>query len=377
MANTVALRMRESKTSGKVSLYLEIYKGYVVTEGKKRNLKDYETLEYFLYAKPKTPAQKQHNKEALKSAEAVKGQRLNDILNGKYGFKSEAKIKVNLIEYFKKLTEERFESEGNYGNWDSAMKHLINYCDVSTTFKEVTYEFVEGFRDYLLKKAKMKNKKLLSNNSAISYFNKFRAAINQAYDEGILSENPIKRVKGIKQEDTHREYLTLDEIKALVKEECRYEVLKRAFLFSCLTGLRWSDIQKLTWSEIEKFNDGWRIKFTQKKTKGVEYLDISDQAFSYMGEEGEPDERVFVGLKYSSFMNVALTQWMLKAKITKPITFHCARHSFATIQLTLGTDIYTVSKLLGHSELKTTQVYAKIIDQKKIDAVNKIPNISI
>ena len=165
MANTVALRMRESKTSGKVSLYLEIYKGYVVTEGKKRNLKDYETLEYFLYAKPKTPAQKQHNKEALKSAEAVKGQRLNDILNGKYGFKSEAKIKVNLIEYFKKLTEERFESEGNYGNWDSAMKHLINYCDVSTTFKEVTYEFVEGFRDYLLKKAKMKNKKLLYKNN--------------------------------------------------------------------------------------------------------------------------------------------------------------------------------------------------------------------
>ena len=91
-----------------------------------------------------------------------------------------------------------------------------------------------------------------------------------------------------------------------------------------------------------------------------------------LGEEKEKTERVFKGLKYSAWHNVKLAQWVLRAGITKNITFHCARHTYATLQLTMGTDIYTVSKLLGHRELKTTQIYAKVIDNKKKEAANKI-----
>ncbi len=171
--------------------------------------------------------------------------------------------------------------------------------------------------------------------------------------------------------------MTIDELKAIVKAECRYDVLKRAFIFSCLTGLRWSDINNLKWSEVQSTNEGWRITFHQQKTKGLQYLDISEQARGYLGEQGNPDERVFIGLKYSSYMNVELSKWMMRAGITKDITFHCARHTFAVLQLTLGTEIYTLSKLLGHSELKTTQIYAKIVDEKKREAVNKIPDINI
>ncbi len=372
----VFLRRRKLKNSPQASLYLEIYKGYTKDEkGNKRNIKEYETLEYFVYLNPKTPKEKQHNKDSLATGEIIRAEKHKELVNGKYGISSAFKRKANLIDYFKKLTESRYESQGNYGNWDSTLKHLVNYCNASTTFEQVDIQFVEGFKKYLLGTAKTKNGKLLSNNSALSYFNKFRAALNQAFNDGVINDNPIKRVKSIKQIDTHREYLTLDELKAIAKADCRYEVLKRAFIFSCLTGLRWSDIQKMTWSEVDEFNEGWRIHFTQKKTKGAEYLDISQQARSYMGEKGGPEEKVFFGLKYSSYMNVALTQWMLKAGITKPITFHCGRHSFATIQLTLGTEIYTVSKLLGHSELKTTQIYSKIIDQKKTEAVNKIPSL--
>ena len=372
----VVLRKRESKKTDRITLYLDIYKGSSKdSSGKVKSKREYEYLNYYLISSPKTPTEKQHNKDSLKGAEAVRAKRLLEIQNGTYGFANEFKQQTNLIEFFKKLTEERYKSKGNYDNWDSALKHLINYCHVNTTFKDVDTAFIEGFKDYLLAKAKMKSGKLLATNSALSYFNKFRAAINRAFEEGIVNNNPLIRVKGIKQEDTHREYLTLDELKALAKVECRYEILKRAFLFSCLSGLRWSDVQKLTWNEVQEFNGKWRIQFTQKKTKGVEYLDISEQARNYMGNKGQQDERVFASLKYSSYMNVALTQWMLKAGITKPITFHCSRHTFATIQLTLGTDIYTVSKLLGHSELKTTQIYAKIIDEKKQDAVNKIPNL--
>ena len=144
-------------------------------------------------------------------------------------------------------------------------------------------------------------------------------------------------------------------------------------LFSALTGMRFGDVHKLTWSEVRYSDkDGYSVSFRQKKTDGVEVLPISNQARELMGEAGEADQRVFTGLKYSAWHNVILRQWVLKAGITKDITFHCFRHTFATLQLTEGTDIYTVSKMLGHRELRTTQIYAKIIDEKKREAANKI-----
>jgi len=101
-------------------------------------------------------------------------------------------------------------------------------------------------------------------------------------------------------------------------------------------------------------------------------LPISEQAFQLLGERKEPSVKVFEGLKYSAWLNQQLTKWLYKAGITKEITFHCFRHTYATLQLSMGTDIYTVSKMLGHRDLKTTQVYAKIISQTKRDAANKI-----
>ena len=137
--------------------------------------------------------------------------------------------------------------------------------------------------------------------------------------------------------------------------------------------MRWSDVQKMTWAEVQFSNEiGHYIRFRQKKTKGAETQPISEQAFELLGERTIPDERVFVGLKYSAWHNLKLQQWVMKAGISKTITFHCARHTYATLQLTLGTDIYTVSKLLGHKDLKTTQIYAKIIDERKKEAANKI-----
>lgn len=159
----------------------------------------------------------------------------------------------------------------------------------------------------------------------------------------------------------------------MVPVECELPELKKAFLFSALTGLRWSDIEKLKWSEIQHSNDyGYYIRFRQKKTKGAETQPISEQAVSLLGERKEPDDKIFDALHYSAWSNLKLQQWIYKAGIHKDITFHCARHTYATLQLTLGTDIYTVSKMLGHKELRTTQIYAKIIDEKKHEAANKI-----
>ncbi len=164
----------------------------------------------------------------------------------------------------------------------------------------------------------------------------------------------------------------------LVKTDCNSPLLKRAALFSSLTGLRFSDIQKMVWSELEYIKgQGYFLKFSQKKTKGVEDLPISEQAYSFTNGTTNPkdmqqDKPVFEGLKYSAYHNKHLFQWIGSAGITKDITFHCFRHTFATLQLFNGTDIYTVSKMLGHKDLKTTLVYAKIVDETKRKAANNI-----
>ena len=374
----VHLRKRKQTKTGSISLYLEIYKGTTTTpDGKTKNVRDYEYLNLYLIDKPNNPIDKQSNKDTLQLAEGIKAQRELDIKNGLYGFTSEFKQSTNFVEYFTAQMEKRKQSDGNYGNWDSTLKHFIKFAGPTKSFREIDQTFCENFRDYLKYKAKTKSGQPLSSSSISSYFNKFKACLKEAVRKKIILSNPATDVTNFKVVESKREYLTIDELKAIVKAECRYDVLKRAFIFSCLTGLRWSDINNLKWSDIQNTPDGSRITFHQQKTKGLQYLDISEQARGYLGEQGKPNERVFIGLKYSSYMNVELSKWMVRAGITKNITFHCGRHTFAVLQLTLGTEIFTLSKLLGHSELKTTQIYAKIIDEKKREAVNKIPDIKI
>ena len=128
----------------------------------------------------------------------------------------------------------------------------------------------------------------------------------------------------------------------------------------------------LKWSEVEMFNGGYRLNFTQQKTKGVEYMPISEQAYNLCGEQKEGELLVFAGLPDPSWINRPVKKWVEAAGITKHITFHCFRHSYATLQLAGGTDIYTVSKMLGHTNVRTTQVYAKVVDEKKEKATETI-----
>jgi len=374
----VHLRKRKQTKDGSISLYLEIYKGTTITpKGKVKNLRDYDYLNLYLIDKPKSPIDKQSNKETLELAEKIKTQRQSEIDNGNYGYTSASKEKTNFVDYFKAQMEKRKQSDGNYDNWDSTLKHLIKFAGTNISFKEINQTFCENFRDHLINEAKKKSGQPLSSSSVSSYFNKFRACLKEAVKKKIILYNPATDVTNPKVIENKREFLDIDELKAIVKAECRYDVLKRAFIFSCLTGMRWSDVNKLQWSEVQNTNNGWRVTFNQQKTDGLQYLDISEQAREYLGEQGNPDEKVFTGLRYSSYMNVELSKWLMRAGITKHITFHCARHTFAVIQLDLDTSIFTLSKLLGHSSLKTTQIYSQIMDKKKREAVNKIPNINV
>lgn len=375
------VRLREKKlANGSISLYLDIYRN-----GKR----EYEFLKLYINPDAKTPLDKEQNRKTRETAESVRAKRQIEIQNGEYEFTRQFKLDTPFLEYYRKLVEERHgnpASKGNWGNWYSCLKHLERYCDESTTFRDVTPEWIQGFKDFLetAEKDAYKRKftgkmegKPLSQNSKVSYFNKLRACINHAFNnDRIIPVNPLNTVKGFKTEEKPRQYLTWEEVQALVKTDCSYPVLKRAFLFSCLTGLRKSDIEKMTWSEVQKFDDFTRIVFTQKKTGGQEYLDITPQAVQFLGERGEENERVFAGFAYSSQTLLELKRWCMKAGIFKDITFHCGRHTFAVLMLDMGADIYTVSKLLGHRELATTQIYAKVLDKKKQKAVCLFPDLN-
>ncbi len=356
--------LRERLKGNSISLYLDYYH-----KGKRKN----EFLRLYLNPEAKTKTEKDVNKKTKELAETIRAQRQVEMQNGTFGFGDIEKLKGSFTTFLLKVSEDRNTSDGNYGNWDGMIKHFKTFIPSDISFQDVDRKFVENFKDYLSQKALSKSKKKLSQNTKYSYFNKFKAALKQAVKDGILKSNPSEGVDGFSQGEPQREFLTLEELQKLVHVDCELPELKKAFIFSALTGLRWSDIEKMKWSEIQHSNDyGHYIRFRQKKTKGAETQPISEQAVNLLGERTNPDDIIFDALNYSAWSNLKLQQWVYKAGIHKDITFHCARHTYATLQLTLGTDIYTVSKMLGHKELKTTQIYAKIIDEKKQVAANKI-----
>ena len=328
---SISIRERQLE-HGRSRLFLDCYQN-----GKRK----VEKLELFIINKPQTKIEREGNKTTWQLAEAIRATRLIEFQNGKYGFTDTYKQQCSFLDYFKQLTEKRKRSQGNYGNWQSMYQILLKFTDgKGLTFEEVTPEFLEKLKKYLLEAKITKSNTRLSQNSALSYFNKVKAALNQAFDDKIIPDKISLRVKGIMEEDTHREYLTLDELKKLKNTYCEIEMLKKAFLFSATTGLRWSDVNNLTWKDIVYSEElkCYQIKFVMKKTKAAEVLPINDQAMEFIGERMADNERVFKGLKYSAWHNLRLQQWVMRAGINKNITFHCARHTYATLMLTHNVD---------------------------------------
>jgi len=375
---TFKVKLRQKPISGKrSSLYLDFYPP--IPDPKTGKPTRREFLKMYVNDNPKSPIDKLHNKETIQLAEQIRQKRENlinkpEIYSGyeKEQLKIKERGEVNFVEYFKSLTNKRKAS--NHDSWISAYKYLETFTNGHLKFVDLTEKFLNELKEYLITtKSNKSSKTTLSRNSAASYFNKVKAALKQAYKEGYLPYDLNAKIAPIKPEETRRNFLTLDELNRLNKTECQNPDLKRAALFSALTGMRFSDIQKLTWGEVQyNKGNGYSVQFTQQKTKGVEVLPISEQAYKLLGKPQKPTDRVIEGLTYSAYHNKHLYQWIGAAGIIKDITFHCFRHTYATLQLNSGTDIYTVSKLLGHRELKTTQIYAKVIDQKKREAADKI-----
>lgn len=324
------------------------------------------------------PINKEHNKVTLRIAEQIRQKKDNEVNKPEIytGYeKEQLKIKErgerSFVEYFKELADKRKTS--NHDNWVSAYNYLVAYTGGKLKFSSVTETFCNEFKEYLLSSPSIKSKtKSLSQNSAVSYFNKVKAALKQAYKEGYIANDLNAKIDTIKTTETKMQFLTMEELNILAKTDCPNSILRSAALFSALTGMAYKEMENLVWKDVQYSEEmGYYIPYTRQKTGGNNYLPISQQAFNLLGERKDALDKVFEGLnnrdRYYWFQI-----WVAKAGITKDINFHGLRHTFATLQLSKGTDIYTVSKMLGHTNVKTTQIYAKVINQTKRDAADKI-----
>jgi integrase len=385
----VTLRFR-MLDSGKETLYLDYYPAIIDPETGKPSRREY--LGMYLFPLKKRAGELQTNKdgshkysptdnETIRIAEIIRNNRQNELDKSNIYTETETELlkakersKGDFIQYFKKLSDEK--REANQDNWNAALKHLKNYTlktDKADTirFCDITLQWCEGFKNYLLT-LETRGNTTLATNTAAAYFIKFKIALKSAYRYGYLPKNINQDLKGIKEVETRREFLTFDELNTLVSTPCTNDLLKRAALFSALTGLRHSDIIKMKWEEIQEKDGLFTLKYTIQKTNKYQELPISTQAVQLCGERKAPDGLVFEGLQYSAYANKALAQWIGVAGITRNVTFHCFRHTFATLQLASGTQITTIQKMLGHKDLATTMVYAKTLEEAKREASEKI-----
>jgi integrase len=338
--------------SGNISLYLDIYH---------KGVRTYEYLRLYLIPE-KSRKDREANRQTVELAEAICAKRLVELRNGQYGFNQPEA--VSLREYVQTVTATK--SGSSRRRYAALAGLLAGWCRPGMMLDDITPAWFTSFLSRLGRQG-------YARNTMAVYVATLRYIVNQAVREGLLPTNPIANIKGIGYEETNRIYLTIDEVRRMADTPCENDVTKRAFLFGCLTGLRNCDIRALTWGDVHHQDGYTRIIFRQAKTKGQEYLDISAQASSLMGEKGSDEDAVFPLMHWSSVRR-HLFGWASAAGINKHVTFHSSRHTFAVMMLGV-TDIYTVSKLLGHRELSTTQVYAHVIDKAKREAVDNMPDI--
>lgn len=373
----IKVKLRKRKISGnRQSLYLDFYPAIPHPETGEPTRREF--LKMYLLDKAKNPIHKQGNKETLQLAEQIRQKRENylnkpEIYTGyeKEQLKIKEQGEQNFVTYFKSLVDKRKAS--NYDNWVSAYKYLEAFTKGSLKFADLNEKFCNEFKEYLLTtKSNKSNKVTLAQNSAVSYFNKLKATLKQAYKDGYLPNDLNARIDCIKTQDIIKQTLTIEELNTLAKLECKSPFLKKYVLFSALTGIPFFEMQKLNWGNVEVSETfGFRIKMIRQKSKKAYYINISEQAYKLLGETNEPNQKVFESIndrdRYYFF-----PLWLAEAGIKKDMTFHDLRHTYACLQIELGTDPYILQGNMGHSTPRQTMMYAKISDQRKREAADKI-----
>lgn len=372
----IKIRLKDL-ADGNKSIYLDIYW---------KGVRKYEYLKLYLLPES-NPLIKEQNKETMAVAERIKAERIKALHgHGVQDWEAVKQGSMLLSAWIKRY------SEGGAGIKQSTlhcrveMLHTIEkYLDESgktfITLEEVDPDFCRGYVKFL---RNFPNSHIIhgkprpiSENTASRYLGLFSTSLNNAVRQGILRNNPMKKLEArerIQPKDGNKEYLTIEELRKLMETDCYRPEIKEAFIFACFTGLRLSDMYRLSPIHIFKTPDGSGeyIDIKMKKTEKPVIIPLSEEAKRWLPEAKGIDIPFFDIPTTLTVIGRALRKWTEAAGIDKHISFHCSRHTFATLMLTLGADILTTSKLMGHTNVQTTEIYAKIVDKKKQAAINLI-----
>lgn len=345
----VRLRSRKLKRGG-ASLYLDIYH---------KGLRRYEYLRLYL-REERTPMDRQQNSETMRVAEAMRARRMIELQRraADLPMPSERTVGSLVREWVEKRRE---KTAGTYEVWSCWERQLTPFRGLDTSLKDLDKEwwvaYVKWVRSLDLKESTQRH-----------YLTRMRCILNKGERDGLIAAAPCKGERIATAPKAERVWLTVEEIRLLKEHSQGDRIRESAFLFGCVTGLRYSDIQALKWEDIR----GRKMALRIRKTHRIEYMDLSGQALEIIGAPGSGP--VFPGLsKRSKHENYYLQKWAKAAGIGKHISFHTSRHTFAVLMLSAGVDIYTLSRLLGHHSVTTTQIYADIVDARKAEAVEMMP----
>ena len=363
------VRLREKKLANGVrSLYLDIY-----VNGKR----SYEFLK--LYLIPETnPQAKMQNETTLRAANTIKLNRILEITNNKAGLKNTSiRSKMLLKDWMETFRQAQEQKGVKDHKLIHNTVHALTAYNINVAMRDVNRDYIIGLTNFLRNDYRSPRGNKLKDYTVINYLGCLRNALNMAVREDVIADNPIMKLSTqdkVKAPESQREFLTIEEVQRLEATDSPYPHIKQAFLFACYTGLRCSDVRSITWGKIVKDGEKYRLHTVMFKTKRPFYIPLSKKAMQWMPERGDKTDNdlIFENIPVQVNTKLYLQPWLDKAGITKPITFHCSRHTFGTMMLTLGADIYTTSKLLGHTKVEVTQIYAKIINKKKDDAVSLI-----
>ena len=355
--------------NGTTSIRLRYNGGrYTDIDGRVKQHRPSRVLNFHLITNPRTPIERQQNKDCKEKVQLIANQWEKSIINEEYNLEDTEKSKALVYAYLVKEIK-RIKDKSSRASYTTMLSHFQKFFPKAITFRKINKrEEAKGFYDYLTDKALKIDGENLGTGTANKYFKRLKFILKEAKEEGYIQDLKfnVKQLSGLKPEIV---YLTLEEFRILENTEEKNSSLKNAFLFACLTALRIGDLNKLTWGEIiegkdDKGNPTIEYnKIMDKKPNGKQrrirnYFDV--YAKKYLGERQNDSDKVFPSLPQdaSSKFNLRLREWILRAGIPKHITFHCAKDSFAMYHIIhKEVGVFQLSGLLNHTDIRSSMYY--------------------
>lgn len=350
LKSPVTIRTKVLK-DGRQSIYFDIFNDGVRT---------YKFLK--MYLEPETSAKASlTNAKTMKRVEKIRTELALELTYSRAGLEDRSfKAGIRLVDWMEQYEDYQRRNGGSKSFRDnilSTKKHIENY-NSEILLKDVDGQFIDGFIDFLKKQKYTKGEKEynLAHNTICCRIRNLHSALNFAVRQKLIAFNPcLDAETRVDEQECKKSYLNVEEVKRLIDTPCPSAVLKRAFLFSVFSGLRLGDVRSLTWRNIVKDGNNWRVEICMQKTREMLYLPLNMMARKWLNEPEEKNlnDKVFKGLGVS--FKEDMSTWMKDACITKKVSYHTSRHSFAVLALDAGVDLYTCSSLMGHASIENTQ----------------------